>query len=296
MSITVSIKEMLEAGAHFGHQTKRWNPKMRPYIFTQRNGIHIIDLDQTAAQAKKAANFILETVASGKRVLFVGTKKQARETIAEAAKKADQFYVINRWMGGTLTNFKTIKASIDRMVKLMEMRDNGEFEKLIKKEGLKMARSIEKLEENLGGIREMKKAPGAVILVDPSHEHIAKKEAMRLNIPVVALLDTNCDPDNIDYPIACNDDAIRSIQYFMDLFTEACIEGGKLRDVRIRADQEKSAQRKEEEKKSMPRVREKKMAGNKTRAYTAKKAEHEEGASAEEVETFAKASAEKKEN
>ena len=215
----VTMKQLLEAGVHFGHQTRRWNPKMAPYIFTDRNGIYIIDLQKTVRMLEEAYNFIRDTVADGKDILFVGTKKQAQESIEAEAKRCGMFYVNQRWLGGMLTNFKTIRTRIDRLNKLDDMETNGAFDVLPKKE------VREKLERNLGGIREMKKFPAALFVVDPRKEHIAIAEARNLNIPVVAIVDTNCDPDEADYVIPGNDDAIRAVKLFASKIADAVLEG-----------------------------------------------------------------------
>src|SRR3990167_6462778 len=212
MSPEVSVKELLEAGAHFGHQVSRWNPRMRPYIFTTKGGIHILDLQQTVECLKKAYKFVADTVALGHQVLFVGTKKQAKPHIETQAKRVSQFYVSNRLLGGMLTNFKTIRASIDRLGSLEKQAASEEFAKLTKKERLTIEREITKLNHVLGGIKTMNKLPGCVFIIDPKKEEIAKKEARRLKIPVVAIVDTNCDPEGVDYIIPANDDAIRSIE------------------------------------------------------------------------------------
>jgi len=217
---------MLEAGVHFGHQTHRWNPKMKPYIFAGRNGVHIIDLQQTVPLFEKAYEFLLDVTAKGGKVLFVGTKKQAQEVLKEQALRSEQFFVNSRWLGGTLTNFRTIKASIDRLHSINQMETDGTFEKLVKKEVLQLNRERDKLEKNLGGISAMKKVPGAIFVVDTKKESIAVAEARKLGVPVVALVDTNCDPDVIDYVVPGNDDAIRSIRIFLEKAAEACIEGG----------------------------------------------------------------------
>jgi small subunit ribosomal protein S2 len=222
---TVTMKQMLEAGVHFGHQTKRWNPKMKPYIFGARNGIYIIDLQQTVLMWRRAYDFVSDLVGRGEKVLFVGTKKQAQEVIAEEASRASMFFVNNRWLGGTLTNFKTVKQSIERLRTVERMATDGTFEKLPKKEVLKLGHERTKLERSLGGIKDMTRLPGAVFIVDPKKEHIAVAEANRLQIPVVAIVDTNCDPDLIDYVIPGNDDAIRSIKLFTANIADACIEG-----------------------------------------------------------------------
>jgi len=221
----ITMKELLEAGVHFGHQTKRWNPKMKPYIFGARNGIYIVDLQQTVKMFKTAYNFIVDTVASGKSVLFVGTKKQARESIYEEANRCEMFYVHNRWLGGMLTNFQTIKQSIDRLNYLNGIINDGSINMFPKKEGLKLEKERVKLDNNLGGIRNMTSLPGAIFVVDPKNEAIAVREGRRLNIPIMAIVDTNCDPDEIDYIVPGNDDAIRAIRLVTSRVAEACIEG-----------------------------------------------------------------------
>ena len=222
---TVTMKQMLEAGVHFGHQTKRWNPKMKPFIFGARNGIYIIDLQQTVGLWRRAYDFVADLASRGEKVLFIGTKKQAQEVIAEEAVRSGMFFVNNRWLGGTLTNFKTVKGSIERLRAIDKMEADGTFEKLLKKEILTLNREREKLMRSLGGIRDMSRLPGAVFIVDPKKEHIAVAEANRLQIPVVAIVDTNCDPDLIDYVIPGNDDAIRSIKLFTASIADACLEG-----------------------------------------------------------------------
>jgi small subunit ribosomal protein S2 len=228
----ISMKALLEAGAHFGHQTKRWNPKMKPYIFGARNGIYIIDLQKTVRLARDAAKFAGEVCAKGGSVLFVGTKKQAQDVVREEAQRAGQFFVINRWLGGTLTNFKTIKAGIDRLKSLEKMATDGTYERLPKKEIAKLEDEKEKLERNLGGIKDLARLPGAVFVIDPKKEHIAIHEATRLGIPVIGLVDTNCDPSGIDFVIPANDDAIRSIRLFTSKIADACIEGKARHDAR----------------------------------------------------------------
>lgn len=227
----ITMKQMLEAGVHFGHQTKRWNPKMKPYIFGARNGIYIVDLQKTVRYFKTAYQFLQDTVASGDKVLFVGTKKQAQDAIKEEALRADQYFVNNRWLGGMLTNFTTIKASIDRLKKIEAMAADGTLEQYTKKEALQLEREREKLEKNLGGIKNMTKLPGAIFVIDPGKEAIAVKEANKLGIPVVAVVDTNCDPDNIDYIIPGNDDAIRAIRLFASRMAEACVDGLQQRKI-----------------------------------------------------------------
>ncbi len=221
----ISMKQLLEAGVHFGHQTRRWNPKMAPYIFTERNGIYIIDLQKTVRKVDEAYNFIRDTAMAGKTVLFVGTKKQAQESIESEAKRCNMYYVNNRWLGGMLTNFKTIQTRIKRLNDIDKMEATGQFEVLPKKEVIKLNAEREKLEANIGGIREMKKLPGALFVVDPRKEHIAVTEARILNIPIVAIVDTNCDPDEIDYVIPGNDDAIRAVKLIAGKMADAILEG-----------------------------------------------------------------------
>ena len=221
----VTMKQMLETGVHFGHQTRRWNPKMRPYIFGDRNGIHIIDLQQTVKLFRVAYDKVVDTVAKGGKVLFIGTKRQAQEAIATEATRANQFYVSNRWMGGTLTNFVTIQKSIDRLKKLETMFADGSINRYQKKEILLHEREMQKLEQVLGGIKNMDHLPQLAFIIDPNREDIAVKECRKLGIPIVAVTDTNCDPDLIDYIIPGNDDAIRAIKLFVGAFAEACLEG-----------------------------------------------------------------------
>jgi small subunit ribosomal protein S2 len=223
----VTMKELLEAGVHFGHQTKRWNPKMKPYIFGARNGIYIIDLQKTVRMFKTAYDFIVDTVASGKSLLFVGTKKQAREAIYEEANRCEMYYVHNRWLGGMLTNFQTIKKSIDRLNYLNTIELDGSINLFPKKERLKLGKERVKLDNTLGGIRSMNKLPGAIFVIDSKNEAIAVSEGRRLNIPIVSIVDTNCDPDEIDYVIPGNDDAIRAIRLVTSRMADACIEGQK---------------------------------------------------------------------
>ncbi len=221
----ISMKQLLEAGVHFGHQTKRWNPKMKPYIFGARNGIYIIDLQKTVGLARGAFRFVSDAVAKGGSVLFVGTKKQAQDAIREEATRCGMFYVTNRWLGGTLTNFKTVKTGIDRLKTIEKMAADGTYERLPKKEVAALEREREKLEKNLGGIKDMARLPVALFVIDTKKEYIAVHEANRLGIPVVAVVDTNCDPEGIDYCIPGNDDAIRSIRLFTSKVAEAAIEG-----------------------------------------------------------------------
>ena len=228
-----SMKQLLEAGVHFGHQTRRWNPKMREYIFAERNGIHIIDLAQTVSRLDAALAFIRDTTRRSDGVLFVGTKKQAQESVREEATRAGQHYADTRWLGGLLTNFMTIKRRIQRLEALEARREAGEFERLTKKEAGKLTEEIERLNHAMGGIRRMRRLPGAVFVVDPHREAIAVREARRLEIPVVAITDTNCDPDLIDWVIPANDDAIRSVRLLCALVADACLAGQAERQARI---------------------------------------------------------------
>ena len=219
------MKQLLEAGVHFGHQTRRWNPKMKPYIFGARNGIYIIDLQKTVQLFKVAYNFVADTVASGQSVLFVGTKKQAADSIMEEANRSGMFFVNNRWLGGTLTNFETIKKSIDKLKHLEKIKEEGTINLYPKKEIMAMERLMIKLRRNLGGIKDMDRLPGALFVIDPRRERIAVHEARRLGVPVVAVVDTNCDPDDVDYIIPGNDDAIRAIRLMTTRVADACVEG-----------------------------------------------------------------------
>ncbi len=221
----VTMKQLLEAGVHFGHQTRRWNPKMKPYIFGARNGIYIIDLQKTVQLFRVAYEFIVQAASEGKSVLFVGTKKQAQESIVEEAKRCGMFHVSSRWLGGMLTNFQTIRKGIERLKSLEAMKEDGSIQRFPKKEILQMEKEIVKLEKSLGGIKEMDEVPGALFVVDPKKEDIAVKEARKLGIPVVAIVDTNCDPDGIDYVIPGNDDAIRAIRLLTSRMADACVEG-----------------------------------------------------------------------
>ena len=226
----VNMKQMLETGVHFGHQTRRWNPKMRPYIFGARNGIHIIDLQQTVRLFQTAHDFIAGSVAKGGKIIFIGTKRQAQEAVKQEAARAGQYFVTNRWMGGMLTNFQTIKRSIDRLKKLETMFEDGTTSKYTKKEVVGMTREVAKLNNTLGGIKDMEKLPTAAFVIDPKREEIAIKECRKLGIPVVAVVDTNCDPDLIDYVIPGNDDAIRAIKLFVSHVADACLEGAAHQD------------------------------------------------------------------
>ena len=225
MSSIVTMKQLLEAGVHFGHQTRRWNPKMAPYIFTERNGIYIIDLQKTVKKLEEAYLFVRKLSENGENILFVGTKKQAQESIRDEATRAGSFFVNARWYGGMLTNFRTIRHRIDRLSQLRKMEEDGTFELLTKKEVAKLRKEIETLEKFLGGIKDMKKLPGALFVVDPRKEHIAVSEARKLHIPIVAIVDTNCDPDEIDYVIPGNDDAIRAVKLISGIMANAMLEG-----------------------------------------------------------------------
>ena len=222
---TATIKQLLEAGAHFGHQTGRWHPRMKNYIFTKRNGIHIIDLEKTAVLLDKACDFVRDTVAEGGNILFVGTKKQAQDSVQEEATRCSMYYVNQRWLGGMLTNFATIQERIDHFVRLEDQQSRGEFGNLSKKEVLKIGEEIERLSRQMGGFKEMTELPNALFIVDPTKEKIALAEARRMAIPVVAIVDTNCNPDDIDYPIPANDDAIRAVKLICSKMADAVVEG-----------------------------------------------------------------------
>ncbi len=237
MAVT-NMKQLLEAGVHFGHQTRRWNPKMKPYIFGARNGIHIIDLQKTVRLFKLAYEFITKIVSEGYSVLFVGTKKQAHESIVEESERCGMFYVVNRWLGGTLTNFQTIRQSIARLRELEAMEEDGSINRYTKKEVLKMEKELFKLNRNLGGIKNMDELPGAIFVVDPKRERIAVREARMLGIPVVAIADSNCNPDEVDFIIPGNDDAIRAIRLICSRIADACVEGHHLAEERLRAESE----------------------------------------------------------
>jgi small subunit ribosomal protein S2 len=238
MTSVLNMKELLEAGVHFGHQTKRWNPKMKQYIFGSRNGIHIIDLQKTVSLFDEIHNFLVRIVSEGYPVLFVGTKKQGHDAIIEESERCGMFHVVNRWLGGTLTNFQTIRKSVARLKELEAMKSDGSISRYTKKEVLKMEKQLAKLERNLGGIKDMDELPGAVFIVDPKREHIAVKEVKKMGIPVIAITDTNCDPDDIDYIIPGNDDAIRSIKLICSKIADACISGHNLAEEKLRADAE----------------------------------------------------------
>ncbi len=283
----VSMKQLLESGVHFGHATRRWNPKMAKYIFTARNGIYIIDLQKTANEIEKAYAALLNIVKDGGKVLFVGTKKQAQEAVKEEAERCDQYYVNQRWLGGTLTNFKTIRKRISKLQSLYKMEEDGEFAKLPKKEVIKLIAERDKLEKFLGGIKEMKKVPDALFIVDPRKEHNAILEARKLNIPVFGIVDTNCDPDDVDYVIPANDDAIRAVKLVTWVMGNAVIEanGGvvekfeETEDVNLTEEiqKEKPARENKTEEKSAKKPAAKKTAQKKT----TKKVENKEEVVAE---------------
>ncbi|RLC32045.1 MAG: 30S ribosomal protein S2 [Deltaproteobacteria bacterium] len=241
----IKMKQLLEAGFHFGHRTRRWNPKMKPYIFGARNGIHIIDLQKTVRLFETTYKFVVKLVSEGYSVLFVGTKRQSRDAVLEESERCGMFYVKNRWLGGTLTNFQTIQKSVTRLKELEAMKRDGSINRYKKKEILKMEKELAKLEKNLGGIKDMDELPGAVFVVDPKRDKIAVREARKLKIPVIAIGDSNCDPDEIDFIIPGNDDAIRSIRLICSKIADACIEGHGLAEERLRAEAE--FQKKQEE-------------------------------------------------
>ena len=234
----VSMKQLLEAGVHFGHQTRRWNPKMAEYIYMERNGIYIIDLQKTVKKLEEAYSFVRSVSESGKSVLFVGTKKQAQDAVKEEAERVGQFYVNARWLGGMLTNFKTMRTRVDRMAQLKKMQEDGTFDMLPKKEVVKLLHEMEKLDKYLGGVKDMRKLPGALFVVDPRKEHNAISEARKLHIPIVAIVDTNCDPDEVDYVIPGNDDAIRSIRLISSAMANAVMEGRQGEDAEAAAEGE----------------------------------------------------------
>ena len=237
----VSMKQLLEAGVHFGHQTRRWNPKMKKYIFTERNGIYIIDLQKTVKKLDEAYNYVKEVAAEGGDILFVGTKKQAQDAIKEEAERCGQFFVNARWLGGMLTNFKTMRTRINRLNQLKKMQEDGTFDLLPKKEVIKLQLEIAKLEKYLGGVKEMKKLPGAMFVVDPRKEKNAIAEAKKLGIPVVAIVDTNCDPDEVDYVIPGNDDAIRAIKLISQTMANAVLEGKQGEQLEVAAEEKEAA-------------------------------------------------------
>lgn len=226
--VTISMKELLEAGVHFGHQTRRWNPKMKEFIFGERNGIHIIDLQKTQRYFREATNFVAEAASQGKTFLFVGTKRQAQDAVAEEAQRSGQFYVNQRWLGGLLTNFQTIRKSIDRLHELERMREDGSYERLPKKEVIRLERKRQALEKNFAGIKTMTRLPDVLVVIDTDKEQTAVREAQRLDIPIVAIVDTNCDPDGIDYLVPGNDDALRAVRLFASKIADAIIAGQQM--------------------------------------------------------------------
>ena len=232
----VSMKQLLEAGVHFGHQTRRWNPKMAEYIYMERNGIYIIDLQKTVKKLEEAYSFVRSIAENGQSVLFVGTKKQAQDAVKEEAERVGMFYVNARWLGGMLTNFKTMRTRVERLAQLKKMQEDGTFDMLPKKEVIKLLHEMEKLEKYLGGVKEMKKLPGALFVVDPRKEHNAIAEARKLHIPIVAIVDTNCDPDEVDYVIPGNDDAIRAIRLISATMANAVVEGRQGEDAEAEAE------------------------------------------------------------
>jgi small subunit ribosomal protein S2 len=260
MATVLNMKELLEAGVHFGHQTRRWNPKMKQYIFGSRNGIHIIDLQKTVKLFNEISEFVTRIVSEGYTVLFVGTKKQAHDAVIEESERCGMYHVVNRWLGGTLTNFQTIKKSIARMKELEQMKLDGTINRYTKKEVLRMEKELQKLEKNIGGIKDMDDLPGAVFIVDPKREHIAVKEVKKMGIPVIAITDTNCDPDDIDYIIPGNDDAIRSIKLLCSKIADACAAGHAVAEERMRAEAE-AAREEDKDIQVKPQPAEEKKAG-----------------------------------
>ena len=250
---SITMRELLESGVHFGHQTRRWNPKMKPYVFGARNGIYIIDLQKTVDSARSACTFAAKVTAEGKKVLFVGTKKQAKEVVEQEAQRSGMYYVTNRWLGGMLTNYQTVKASIDRLKKIEALKNSADWNDVPKKEQSRYDRELDKLQKSLGGIQDMKKLPGAIFVIDTEKEHIAVKEAKKLGIPSIAVVDTNCDPSNIDYVIPGNDDAIRSIRLFARLIADSCIEGANTFQEKLRAQEVADAAPKDEGEKKVSR-------------------------------------------
>lgn len=234
------IKELLSAGVHFGHQTQKWNPKMKPFVYGEKNGVYIIDLAKTISQAKRAFDFLKKITSEGRSVLFVATKRQAKDVVEKYAKECNAFFVTNRWLGGMLTNYKTIALSVDKLRKVEKMKETGDFNLLTKKERSKIEKEIAKLEKNLGGIREMRKLPGAIFIIDPGLEKIAVKEANTLGIPVIAITDTNCDPSGIDYVVPGNDDALKSISIFTEYFAQAVLSGQSISKSKQLTDSDKN--------------------------------------------------------
>lgn len=244
---TIAMKELLEAGVHFGHQTQRWNPKMKPYVFGARNGIYIIDLQKTVESTRAACDFAIKLTSEGKKVLFVGTKKQAKDVVEEEAKRAGMHFVTNRWLGGMLTNYQTIRQSIDRLKKIEALKNSEDWKGTPKKEQSRYDRELDKLKKSLGGIEDMKKLPGAIFVIDTMKEHIAIQEAKKLGIPTIAVVDTNCDPSNVKFVIPGNDDAIRSVRLFARLIADSCLEGTRVYQEKLRAQDDKAAAAAQEE-------------------------------------------------
>lgn len=249
----ITMRELLEAGVHFGHQTRRWNPKMKPYVFGARNGIYIIDLQKTVDQARAACDFASKVTSEGKKVLFVGTKKQAKDVVEEEARRAGMYFVTNRWLGGMLTNYQTVKASIDRLKKIEALQASADWNDVPKKEQARYNRDLDKLKKSLGGIEDMKKLPGAIFVIDTEKEHIAIKEAKKLGIPTIAVVDTNCDPSGVNFVIPGNDDAIRSVRLFAKLIADSCLEGVKTYQEKLRAQEVIDNAKEEETEKKVSR-------------------------------------------
>ncbi|MBM7644374.1 small subunit ribosomal protein S2 [Scopulibacillus daqui] len=243
----ISMKQLLESGVHFGHQTRRWNPKMKPYIFTERNGIYIIDLQKTVKKVEEAFNFVRNIVADGGKILFVGTKKQAQESVKSEAIRSGMYYVNQRWLGGTLTNFQTIRKRVNRLKEIEKMREDGTFDVLPKKEVVGLNKELERLEKFLGGIKDMESLPDALFVIDPRKERIAIAEARKLNIPIIAIVDTNCDPDEVDVVIPGNDDAIRAVKLLTSKMADAALEANQGEEVAEAAAEEKTAEVQEQE-------------------------------------------------
>ncbi len=253
--LPLSLKSLIDAGVHFGHQTKRWNPKMKPFIYGARNGIHIIDLDQTARMFHRAFHFVEQTVARGGHILFLGTKRQAQEIVKEEAIRSNSYYVINRWLGGTLTNFRTIKQGLDRMKMIERMREDGTYNQITKKEVSRLEKERERFEKYVGGLKTMTSLPQAVFIIDPTKEVIAVQEARRLSIPIIAVADTNCNPDLIDYPIPGNDDAIRSIRLIAARIADAAIEGASRRKDQPQQEEGSAAPQQQQQQQQAPQGR-----------------------------------------
>lgn len=281
MSIQVDIKALLEAGFHFGHQKQRWNPKMKPFIYGEKNGVHIVDLSKSANLFNTALSYIGDAVADGSDVLFVATKRQAQDIVSEEATRCNMFYVNNRWMGGTLTNFKTVKTSIDRLKRLIKGKEDGSFDELKKAERLMIDREIQRLEKSLSGIKNLSRVPDLVVIIDPNKEHLALEESIKLGLNVIALTDTNCDPDNIDYVVPGNDDATKSIRCFFSLIADAILEALPKRESRVRQRANQAQQDKAEE--NSEGVREVMVANSRSSAYVFRP---EGAAEAEVAETY----------